>query len=468
MTAAPPSLLDPQTALRRLSAEEAPYAGWLHTGSPPTVWADLEQVPDDVWRCARDGHILVPIDLARSGSGLAAVVPHCPARLGLDSADRATPGAAVTIAVSVLRAAAEARSCGMEEGSWWLDASGRPVLAVHDGASWADDGRDLLERLALGAGPVLASALARAGELLAAPRWRDGDLEECEERLFAAAEPEPLHVADAAPGEAGVFPLPLRATTARADRSETAPDAAESWLARFTDAAWAARVAAAVRDVAAIPGHAWSRVREGREQREHRGVRGAREHRGVREARASRGGREEKSRNAPSTRRRAPLLVAAAVAAVVIGGGLLWPEPEPTAGAAPGRSVSLSIAGSEAPATAPTEPSPTETRTSDASAPTDPATELEDAALDIVRALARCADAEAEVCAALLERPETATPAGVVSAGAADTAATLLDEYGGVAVFRIEAAALEPQVLVLVSANGKWLVRDVYDVADQP
>ncbi|PZU30433.1 MAG: hypothetical protein DI577_07780 [Microbacterium sp.] len=61
-----------------------------------------------------------------------------------------------------------------------------------------------------------------------------------------------------------------------------------------------------------------------------------------------------------------------------------------------------------------------------------------------------------------------AAPTGVVVSGAADTVTTLLDEYGGVAVFRVESAALAPQILVLVSVNGKWLVRDVYDVADQP
>jgi hypothetical protein len=47
-----------------------------------------------------------------------------------------------------------------------------------------------------------------------------------------------------------------------------------------------------------------------------------------------------------------------------------------------------------------------------------------------------------------------AAPTGVVVSGAADTVTTLLDEYGGVAVFRVESAALAPQILVLVSVNG--------------
>jgi hypothetical protein len=81
MPAAASSLLDPQTALRHLGADEAPYPGWLHAGTPPTMWVELDQLPEDVWRCAPDGHLLVPVDVARTPDGLAAVVPHCPTRL---------------------------------------------------------------------------------------------------------------------------------------------------------------------------------------------------------------------------------------------------------------------------------------------------------------------------------------------------------------------------------------------------
>ncbi|MBT8797175.1 hypothetical protein J0P97_03685 [Microbacterium flavum] len=59
-------------------------------------------------------------------------------------------------------------------------------------------------------------------------------------------------------------------------------------------------------------------------------------------------------------------------------------------------------------------------------------------------------------------------PNGVVSSGTAAATATLLDEYGGVAVLRIEESGRPPQILVLVTSDGKWLIRDVYDVADQP
>ena len=44
---------------------------------------------------------------------------------------------------------------------------------------------------------------------------------------------------------------------------------------------------------------------------------------------------------------------------------------------------------------------------------------------------------------------------------------TLLDEFGGAAVLRAEAAGGTPQLVVIVRADGRWLLRDVYDVAQQ-
>ncbi|QNA91225.1 hypothetical protein [Microbacterium sp. Se63.02b] len=54
----------------------------------------------------------------------------------------------------------------------------------------------------------------------------------------------------------------------------------------------------------------------------------------------------------------------------------------------------------------------------------------------------------------------------------------LVDEYGDVAVVRLlvdptaegkaDADTAEQLMVVLIRAHEKWLVRDVYDVADQP
>ena len=39
---------------------------------------------------------------------------------------------------------------------------------------------------------------------------------------------------------------------------------------------------------------------------------------------------------------------------------------------------------------------------------------------------------------------------------------------GGVAVVRADAAGFASQAVVLVETDERWLVRDVYDLADQP
>ncbi|MFT4052718.1 MAG: hypothetical protein QM677_10800, partial [Microbacterium sp.] len=173
---------------------------------------------------------------------------------------------------------------------------------------------------------------------------------------------------------------------------------------------------------------------------------------------------------APAGRRRAPWVVAAVVAGVVVVAGLAWPEPNATAGedsaaqsgevVPTGASSGASTGASSATATAATP-----VATADAEDPTVTAERL-------IAALAACAGSGSgsgsSVCPEVMEDPSAAVPAGVVSAGDPETSVMLLDEYGGVAVFRVEAPGVVSQVLVLVSADGQWLVRDVYDIADQP
>ncbi|MFV4914984.1 hypothetical protein PFZ49_16025, partial [Microbacterium lacticum] len=135
-----------------------------------------------------------------------------------------------------------------------------------------------------------------------------------------------------------------------------------------------------------------------------------------------------------------------------------------------------------------TEPAAGDPATPDAVVPpaTTPPSEggdLEEAARQIVRAVAACTP-EPESCAVPREDATAAPLSGLVTSPT-EPVITLVDEYGGVAVFRLEpaAAGTEPptepteaeatgsgaaQILVLVSVDGKWLIRDVYDVADQP
>lgn len=62
--------------------------------------------------------------------------------------------------------------------------------------------------------------------------------------------------------------------------------------------------------------------------------------------------------------------------------------------------------------------------------------------------------------AAVLER---------LGADAAERATSLIEDYGDVAVIRVAGTeSLGEQMLVMVQGKDGWLVRDVYDVADQP
>lgn len=438
MSSAPLDLLDHAGALRRLSDDESPYAGQLHA-DPPLVWTDLDLVDEQVWRCSPDGHLLVPVDIARTQAGHAALLPHCPDRL--TSVVDASPaaGTAVTIAVSMLRAAAEARAHGLPAGSWWVDASGRPVLAIVGTAPWQDEAGLLLARLAERASPRLRDALERAATLITGARITESAVLECEDALFAAAAPAPLERGGRVPVDDHT---PRRVDTLRRDAIF---EPAQSWISHFTDAEWAVQVTAAARTAAGASGALRDRLRRRRAER----VRSAGAPRQERRATDARG----------AGRRRAPWLVAGAVGTVVIAVGLLWPEPSSTA-AAPRPTAALASSPASSASAGATAP-PSEGDAADEG-------DLEAAGRRALTAIGACVDAAAATCPAAMEDAAAATPVGVVATAADEAIVTLLDEYGGVAVLRVEAVDQRAQILVLVSADGTWLVRDVYDVADQP
>ena len=47
---------------------------------------------------------------------------------------------------------------------------------------------------------------------------------------------------------------------------------------------------------------------------------------------------------------------------------------------------------------------------------------------------------------------------------------TLLDDFGGAAVLRVEPVTAGPvaQLVLVICTDGKWLLRDVHDIAEQP
>ena len=85
------------------------------------------------------------------------------------------------------------------------------------------------------------------------------------------------------------------------------------------------------------------------------------------------------------------------------------------------------------------------------------------AARALVDAIRGCEDAACR--GELWEDPAAAT--AIEAASGEGYRVQVVDEYGGVAAVRIVGESVT-QILVMVQADEKWLVREVYDLADQP
>lgn len=542
--------LAPPRVLRTLSAADAPYPATLVAGAPARVWVDAEAFGDGpAWRADVHGHVLTPLDVARTATGHAVVLPHCTGRLAdaLGRRARLEAGEAVTAAVSLLRGAAEAERLGADEGVWWLTEELRPVLALTGGMPWRPETAALLAELAADQPeddpPGLAVALEAAAEAVASERRLGPRVPGLEDALFAAAAPEPLARPAAAEPESlwrsgrtahdpasssrlrtstgadpGAGPRRTRRGSAHddqvpdppapADRVADAPvigpvrTLAASLLGReLTD-----RVAHALGDV----GRGVSRASGVRGQRHggsvSRRARGGSASRRTDRGRADDGSRQEAgaSRQSDGTptgangasrrvhgasrpRRRAPFVLAALVAAAVLAVGLSWPaDARPDAGRGePGAASTAAVASpspstgssSASPGTAPTDSGSGVDAAADAAAPGTGGRTDEDSAgvsgpLAVVDRLAACLAAADPACRAdVLEDPSRPVPPGIATQIDAAREVALLDDYGGVIALRV-AAEGDPEavqiVLLVRSDERRWLVRDVYDIADQP
>ncbi|WP_434811296.1 ubiquinol-cytochrome c reductase iron-sulfur subunit N-terminal domain-containing protein [Microbacterium sp. bgisy189] len=397
--------------LRRVAPPEAPFAADLVAGEPPRMWVERKDFgPGPGWRAAADGHVLAPVDLALAGDGTAVILPVCTMRLDADAV--ATAGEAVTVAVSLLRGATEADGLAGDAGSWWVTADGRPVLALTGSVPWRPDTVALLHRLA-DAMPDIEPQLRRASDVIADARRLARDGAACEGDLFAAAEARPLAQRELREQHA---PTPNRRRAREADRAPSTAGAPASgrWFDVFVDLELGERA----RELLARP------------------------RRAIRKRPASANG-PESGAPAPSGSgsRRRVLLLATGAAAAVLAAGALWPsEGGATESMQPQRSAAAET------------PSPTAS---------DPS--LDDVGSVLVARLAACGDA---VHCDVLEPTAKRPTAGAALVASAET--TLVDEYGGVAVYRAEAPGHDTQIIVAVRTDDEWLVREVYDLADQP
>ena len=149
--------------------------------------------------------------------------------------------------------------------------------------------------------------------------------------------------------------------------------------------------------------------------------------------------------------------------------GLSLPQEEQDGRAAAHEGVrspamATSPASQATPAPSPTGPTENTADTESSDHATSMDAEVDAAA--VVELLSACAT---EGCpATVVESPGATLAPGAATTPHAERRVELIDDYGGVAAVRVSAEDAGDQVVVLVRADEKWLVRDVYDVADQP
>lgn len=416
----------PYRTLRRVAAgREAPYPGVLaqHERREPCLLVEAEALGPDWpgWRADPHGHVLAPLDVVRRGGGHDVVLEVCRERIDrfLDRRGNAhrplSDGEAVTLGVSALRGLAELDEDGRRSpAQWWLTGQGRPLLATGVGDETAADAVcALLVRIAP---PTAPAAWAHAVDLARADRVSPRALDDAEAGLFGYATARPLTTdldesrtarslaVDARPGD-----VPA------ADQ----PDQEPGWIAR------------AARSVDADAADVVSRVTTALWRSGRRAPRPAR-----------------------------VWLAATAAAAAVLAGGLLWPQPGDGSGWA---ADGIPPWGGEEPAAtiAPTVPASTQATAPDGDLPAT-VDRLLDARLDC--------DGDQTCLGGVQADALRRFPPGPIDLPGPERQVTLLDDLGDIGVAEVGRPDGTPvrQIVVIARQNDRWLLRDVYDVAQQP
>jgi len=509
-----PPLTDAYREVRALERGETPVPGTLaHGADGPVVLAgtsSLEGWPG--WGRSGD-HVLAVSDVARTPNGHVAVLPWCTHRLDDALTARAPSGGqAVTLAVSLLRGAQEARAGERgaavgPPGSWWADDGGRPRFAPDiakgsNGRSAAETAIAVLEPVADAAvDRVVRRLLDRVLDLLADPARLAREGEALEAELFEACAPQPLAFGDpdgtddeagdaqgavrrmGAMAEPTVRESPSRAERrARASRREgreRRTQTARAWASARRQAATSGRgrrdtaIAEVARDAAAS-------------------VLGA-VRRGIRRVAAP-----------LANGRRAAYAVGAAAAIGVLLVGLLWPRADEPAVADEGSSATSETVDAEGAAQgdesagegAHTGGSSTEgadegdsageeqgeaeegrgagegegTDDGESGAGDDAAidatvqAEPESALVGLVRRAAACVDAGDDVCDGAVDREGAALESAPWSElDGADI--VLIDDYGGAALLRVSGRGETDYYVTVALHDGRWLLRDAYAAA---
>ncbi|WP_144872590.1 hypothetical protein [Microbacterium sp. 1.5R] len=494
--------------VRRLTADEGPYPGVLVTrGDAVAVLRNLDELREwEGLRHAGAGHVAGPVDLVRRIDGHEVLLPWCTERLSTfigqrGSGEPALSGGEVsTLVVSLLRGIDElAASSGADAvGEWWLTDEGCPVFVIGAGSDARSSAADLIRALERERSDrvqrrLLAAISDGLRQALDRPDVPRRQLLAWESELLEIATPRPLmRIDELAPEtqEADVLHRVRASLTTASPPSVPRGDArapagrrhASTGRRRASEGrrassrrrkvlSWGWGLGAAVEVLAPLSEGA--RRLSGRITRR-RGATPSREGQGAAHTDTAPGGR---------SRRRTPkILVGAGAAGLVLLTGALWPgeaaEP-PSSGRDKVSGIDEEAGSAGMDADVGRSPAPMESA-DDTRADEVPGMQSDDDPAAVVATLLR----EIEEChrAADQECIDAVAPGsvGVVAAlGAGRESGSkgesvLLDLYGDIAVVRTtgspagDGESAASRVLVLVRVAEKWLVRDVYDAADQP
>jgi len=441
-------------AIRMVDAQESAYAGELITdGERRAVRVDAETVSEQLWAMAGAEHVAGVRDVLRRADGHDAVLPWCTDRIEVllgrrEVAESAlSAGETVTLVGSMLRGIVEVGDRDVT-GQWWLTDETRPVFAPGEGVACAESAVALIARVREGCADRAMSRLLDEISVAARdPRVVGRSIERWERELMELAAPRSLVREVAAPER--VVAIDAHAVRLRQDADLLTPQ--PTALHRVTD-----RLLEAAHGAVALV-----RTRLGRR-------RGA----AVSPGRAGR-----PPDRAPRGRM---LILGGTAAALVLVGGLIWPTPEQDSAAT---EQTTGIAAATASSTADPTPPVTDQATpvpdaghgQDTAVPGTPMPEavidgsVEQRAAALLTRVVACARAGDAVCAdAVVDGSGGAVQQRLAGTDAQRTI-TAVEDYGDVAVLRLGPSGERgEQMLVLVMQKDRWLVRDVYDVANQP
>ncbi|MBY6061158.1 hypothetical protein [Microbacterium esteraromaticum] len=454
--------------VRRLDSPDTAVAGALVAdGDALRVQVDADLVADVVWLSAGAQHVAGVVDVVRRRDGHDALLPWCIETVDALLARRAvaerglTPGETVTLVGSLLRGVVEAERLGEPfVGRWWLTQDARPVFSPGEGATCAAASGELIARVR---DACTDRAVERTlTEILSGiedPRIVARNLDRWEGELVELAAPRPLQLEVHPPERASEIPV---------HRAHLPEDAGHVLAQRTAGTFMQQR---------------WEQLLE--------------------QLRATRARLRPPSPRQAGGGRRRMLLIGAAAGAVVLLGGLLWPTGgDDTAATETGPSIAQTPADGGADNEHGTvgEQTPEPASTADASVDDEDAASdqqsagegavadepvdaggadsdtgageddsLEQIAARLLRDVADCAVDQDAVC----ERAIVGGAAELVQLRLSpvdpDRAIVPVEDYGDIGVVRLAASGEHgEQMLVVIRQNDRWLVRDVYDVADQP